>query len=476
MPNVSLSKVLYSLSQGADRVIETSCATVVLKGNEAFKVKKSVDFGFLDFSTADKRREALLRELQFNRRAAPDIYREVIAIDGESVLVMRRFDTAAVLGEQSLGREDWSPDLNLMQDLGEAIAEFHAQSPVCHDDNHLNNIKYTIDSNRKNISLFENQLGTDVEAYEAEILATYEALRPDINARFKAGRMRHCHGDLHLGNILIEDGKPVLFDCIEFNEHLMQVDVLYDLAFLLMDLWVRGHRTAANRVMNAWMDRAARLEGEAGLYEGLKLLPLYMSARAGVRCHVVANTGEMDKARQYLEAARQFLRPVEATISAVGGLSGSGKSTYSRAFAANKGRAPGGVILRSDELRKRLWNWPAYEALPAEAYRNEESVRVHAHMFALGRTAAGAGQAVIFDATFRDSALRNQAEAVASTAGVAFDGTWLDVGPAIRAERVGARRRDVSDATVEIAAAQEGIDPATISWQIAGLDRFGEGN
>ncbi len=476
MLNVSLSKALHALSQGADRVIETSCATVVLRGDEAFKLKKSVDFGFLDFSTAEKRREALMRELQFNRRAAPDIYREVIAIDGESVLVMRRFDTTAVLGEQSLGTEDWAPDLTLMQELGETVAEFHAQSVVCRDRNHLENIKYTIDSNRKNIALFGDELGADVAAYEREILAAYEGLRPDIGARFEAGCMRHCHGDLHLGNILIEAGRPVLFDCIEFNEHLMQVDVLYDLAFLLMDLWVRGHRTAANRVMNAWLDRAARLEGEAGLYEGLKLLPLYMSARAGVRCHVVANVGEMDKARRYLEAARQFLHSADAAISAVGGLSGSGKSTYSRAVAAHKGRAPGAVVLRSDELRKRLWRWPPYEALPAEAYQPEESARVHAHMFSLGETAARAGQAVIFDATFRDKALRDQAEAAASEAEVSFDGTWLEAGAALRAQRVAARLRDVSDATVEVAAGQEGIDPATISWQIIRMDARSDTN
>ena len=465
---MSLDHALKKLTDGADRVIETSCATVVLKGDEAFKLKRSVDYGFLDFTAADKRRSALLRELQFNRRTAADIYREVIEIDGESVLVMRRFDTEAVLGERA-GGEDWVPDLDLMQDLGEAIADFHAGSEVCRDEAHANNIKYTIDSNAENIDVFRDALGTEaVDAYRHTLYATLGGLAAVVRGRFESGRIRHCHGDLHLGNILIENGRPVLFDCIEFNEHLQQIDVLYDLGFLLMDLWVRGHLTAANRVMNAWLDRTARLEGEAGLYEGLRLLPLYMSVRAGVRCHVTANVGDIATARMYLDAARSFLDLAEPVVSAVGGLSGSGKSTYARSVAAGKGRAPGAVVLRSDELRKRLWNWPAFDTLPKEAYSAEESLRTHDHMFALGQSVLISGQAVIFDATFREEKWRVAAEAVAIQADVAFDGIWLDVPAQVREQRVDGRTHDVSDATAEVAAEQAPVDPITISWQVVG--------
>ena len=470
---MSLSQVLYHLKEGADEVIETSCATVVLKGAKAYKIKKSVDYGFLDFTSAEKRRAALLRELRYNQRMAADIYLGVEDIAGESVLVMRRFDTQGVMGEQSTNDPDWTPDLDLMHALGETIARFHAGSEICRDRLHDNNIKYVVDSNRRNIEVFRKQLGeAAVDAYDAAIYAHYATVEADVLKRFDDGHVRHCHGDLHLGNILVENAKPVLFDCIEFNDHLSQIDVLYDLAFLLMDLWVRGHGDAANRVLNVWLEQAARLEDDAsGVYAGLKLLPLYMSMRAGVRCHVNANYGgegnyAMDKARMYLEAAHRFLDLAPATLTAIGGLSGSGKSTRARQLAPSTGRAPGAVVLRSDEIRKRLWACPEYEALPKDAYTPDENRRVYGEMFALASRALGAGQAVSLDATFREADWRSQAEDLAKAAGVAFDGHWLDLPVEMRRARVEARSKDVSDATPDIAVAQADIDKSTLSWQI----------
>jgi len=469
---MSLSQVLYHLKEGADSVIETSCATVILKGNRAYKVKKSVDYGFLDFTSAEKRRAALLRELRYNQRMAADIYLGVEDIAGESVLVMRRFDTAGVLGEQSAAA-DWRPNGETMHDLGQLVARFHAGSEICRDEQHANNIKYVIDSNRRNIDVFRNQLGPDkVDAYDAAISAAYEMVRDDVLKRFDDGHVRHCHGDLHLGNILIENEKPVLFDCIEFNDRLSQIDVLYDLAFLLMDLWVRGFQDSANQVLNVYLEQAARLEDDvAGVYAGLKLLPLYMSVRAGVRCHVNANyVGEahygMDKAHMYLEAAMRFLDIAPARLTAVGGLSGSGKSTVAKGRAPAQGRAPGAVIIRSDELRKRLWATPEYEPLPKEAYTADENMRVYGLMLDLAATTLGAGQAVILDATFREPAWRDRAEELARQANIAFDGIWLNVPADIRADRVRIRSRDVSDATVTVALGQQDIDVSQLSWTV----------
>ncbi len=462
---MSLDRALDRLKDGADQVIETSCATVVLKDAEAFKLKKSVDYGFLDFTSVEKRRGALLRELEFNKRAAASIYREVVEIEGESVLVMRRFDTQGVLAEQA--DSNWQPDLDLMQDLGETIAHFHAGANVCRDENHARNIRYTIDSNSKHIGLFREQLGGEkVDAYEDRLDAVWRDVESDVRRRFENGHIRQCHGDMHLGNILIEDGKPILFDCIEFNDHLIYVDVLYDLAFLLMDLWVRDQPMAANRVLNAWLEAAARQEDEKILYSGLKLLPFYMAARAGVRCHVSAHNGEMDKARMYIDAGLAFLNSAPATLSAVGGLSGSGKSTVARREAPSKGRSPGAVVLRSDELRKRLWNCASLGRLPPEAYAPDQSARTYEHMFALAETVLQSGQSVVLDATFREAHWRDRAEAVAREAGVNFDGAWLDILADVRATRVSQRTRDVSDATATIASAQEAVDPFTISWHI----------
>ena len=470
---VSLSQVLFHLKEGADQVIETSCATVVLKGAKAYKIKKSVDYGFLDFTTPEKRRAALLRELRFNQRMAADIYLGVEEIDGESILVMRRFDTSGVLGEQSALQADWSPDMAVMHDLGQLAARFHAGSEVCRDIQHVNNIKYVIDSNGQNIEVFREQLGVEaVDAYDAAVSAAYAAVEADVLQRFDSGFVRHCHGDLHLGNILIETGKPVLFDCIEFNDRLSQIDVLYDLAFLLMDLWVRGHEAAANRVMNVWLEQASRLEDDPGVvHAGLKLLPLYMSMRAAVRCHVNANYGGeahygLDQARMYLKAAQRFLEMPPAALMAIGGLSGSGKSTRARQEAWAIGRAPGAIILRSDEIRKRLWACPEYEALPKDAYSPDENVRVYEHMFALAGTILATGQSVVLDATFREERWRDRCEALARERNVAFTGLWLDLPASVRSERVGARFNDVSDATPDIAFNQRDVDPSLISWHV----------
>jgi len=470
---MSLSQVLYHLKEGADQVIETSCATVVLKGNRAYKIKKSVDYGFLDFTSAEKRRAALLRELRYNQRMAADIYLGVEEIGGESVLVMRRFDTGGVLGEQSAAQADWKPDLELMHELGRLIARFHAGSEVCRAEEHANNIKYVIDSNSRNIAVFRDQLGAAaVDAYDAAIQAAYERIQTTVLDRFPAGHVRHCHGDLHLGNILIEYGTPVLFDCIEFNERLSQIDVLYDLAFLLMDLWVRGHADAANRVLNAWLEQAARLEDDVrGIYAGLELLPLYLSVRAGVRCHVNANYGGeahygMDKARMYLEAAHRFLDMAPAPLLAVGGLSGSGKSTYARRNAPAMGRAPGAVVLRSDEIRKRLWACPEYERLPREAYATDENTRVYGQMMDLAAATLDAGQPVILDATFREAAWREQASDLAADRHAGFEGIWLEASAELRHARVEARTRDVSDATPDVALSQQDIDRSALTWRV----------
>ncbi len=461
----SLDHALATLREGADRVIETSCATVILKGERAYKLKKDVDYGFLDFTSAAKRAAALHRELRYNQRLAAHIYLGVEEIGGESVLVMRRFDTAAVLSE--LAGADWQPEHDLLRDLGRTIATFHAGSEICRDDAHTDNIKYVIDTSRANINLFRDKLGpAEVDAYDAAITAAYETLRPDLMARFDHGWVRHCHGDLHLGNILIEDGAPVLFDCIEFNERLSQIDVLYDLAFLLMDLWVRGQHAAANRVMNVWLEQAARLEDDPRrVYAGLKLLPLYMSARAGVRCHVSAHQGGIEASRTYLKAAHAFLDMAPPHLLAVGGLSGSGKSTRARQLAPEAGRAPGAVVLRSDEIRKRLWACPELESLPPEAaYTADENTRVHSHMFDLARTVLAAGQAVVLDATFREEALRDAAAATAETAGVPFSGLWLDVPADERARRIAGRQGDVSDATPSVALRQQAVDVSLVSW------------
>jgi hypothetical protein len=454
-------------------VIETSCAWVFLQGERALKVKKPVDYGFLDFSTPQKRRWALERELAFNRATAPDIYRAVrtitrdgdsLALDGPGAAVdwaleMRAFDPAAVLAEQPE-----RVDGTLAEALGRAIARFHAAAEIRPDGGGVKALGFTIRTNADNLRHLADQLGR--REVEHVIAATDQALGDHtrlLERRRAEGFARRCHGDLHLGNILLEGGKPILFDCIEFNDLLSEIDVLYDTAFLVMDLWFRGRREAANRVLNAYLDEAAR-SFPPDLWDGLVLLPLFLSARASVRTHVSGMQGDIATARAYLAAARVHLEPPMPTLTAIGGLSGTGKTTLARHIAPDLGAAPGALILRSDEIRKRLAGVAPTERLPAEAYRPGTSERVYGELFAIARRALAAGRSVVLDAVFLLPAERAAASGLAGEAFVPFQGVWLEGDAAELRRRLAARAGDASDAGPPVLDEQLARDPGQIDW------------
>ncbi len=459
----------------ADQTIETSCARVFLVGESAFKVKRPVDFGFLDYSTLELRRWSLQRELSFNRAAAPDIYRAVrqltraadggIEIDGagevvEYLLEMRRFDGEAVLASQP-----WAIDDALEESLGRTIAQFHAGAALRPQGGGVSALGYTIASNANLLRGLAPRLGAQaVERLVEETDLALKRLGPQLDARAAEGFARHCHGDLHLGNILIEEGRPILFDCIEFNDALSDIDVQYDLAFLLMDLDFRRRRDAAGRVLNAYLDEAARTFGE-GLWTGLAALPLMLSVRAAVRTHVWAYTGDDEAARAYLATAIEHLAPKPVSLVATGGLSGSGKSTFARVCAPGLGAAPGAVVLRTDEIRKRLWNAPTLQRLPKEAYTPEVSDKVYDELFRDAELVLKAGRSVVVDAVFIKPEQRARAEALATKLDVAFQGVWLEAPAEVLRARVAARVNDASDADVAVLESQLTRDTGDIDWR-----------
>ncbi|MCG9915733.1 MAG: AAA family ATPase [Phenylobacterium sp.] len=458
----------------AERRIDTACARVFLAPDRAFKVKRRLDLGYLDYSTLDLRRWALDRELRFNRAAAPDIYRSVRAITraadgglefdgrGEAVeyaLEMRRFDENAVLAAQP-----WAVDGPLADSLGRTVAGFHAGAALRPEGGGGRALKFTIDSNTHLLRQLAPRLGADrVEAVIAATEVAFSRHEALLNARVLGGFARHCHGDLHLGNILLEDGRPILFDCIEFNDTLSDVDVQYDIAFLLMDLDFRRRRDAAVRVLSAYLDEAARHFGPE-LWDGLATLPLMMAVRAAVRAHVWAHTGDDPAAIAYLDAALAHLSPPPARLLGVGGLSGTGKSTFARLVAPGIGAAPGAIVLRTDEVRKRLMGVAPDSRLPASAYGPGFYEQVYDTLFSEAGQALAAGRAVVLDATFIAPDLRRRAEALATRYGVAFDGVWLEAPAEILAERINARHGDASDATVDTLRKQIDQEVGQINW------------
>jgi aminoglycoside phosphotransferase family enzyme/predicted kinase len=457
------------------RVIETSISWVFLFEDRALKLKKPVNFGFVDFATLAQRRWAIDRELAFNSATAPDIYRAVHAItlkadggiewDGagdvlDLALEMRRFSDDALLSRRP------PADGPLGEALGREIARVHlAAAPVSPAGGGAQALAYVITSNAGQLRTFASELGTDaVEDLIAAAQLSHSQTRDLLDARFAKGFCRPCHGDLHAGNIIIEAGAPILFDAIEFNDRLRRIDILYDLAFLLMDLRFRGASEAANRALNGWLDAMAREQGD-DLYAGLAALPLFQSTRAAVRAHVSAREGKFAEGRLYLDAARAYLKPSPPRLIAVGGLSGSGKTTFARSAAPAVGAAPGAVILRSDEIRKRLWGAPPLGRLPPEAYEPGASARVYEALSAAARTALMAGQAVIADAVFQQPQDRELIETVARDVGAPFEGIWLEASPEASRARLTARDGDASDADARVLATQMARDTGAISWR-----------
>jgi aminoglycoside phosphotransferase family enzyme/predicted kinase len=450
----------------SERTVETACARVFLAGDTAWKVKRDVDLGYVDFSTPERRLWALERELAFNRLAAPDIYRALhpitrtgsgLELDGpgevvDYVLEMRRFADDAVLAAHP-DRIDGA----LAELLGRSIAGFHAAADL-RPAGGLTALAWTIGSNAGLLREIRDRLGqVRVETLIAQTEAELERQAPLLAHRAATGFSRRCHGDLHLGNILVEDGRPVLFDCIEFNDLLSDLDVQYDLAFLLMDLDFRGRKDAAVRVLSAYLDEAARSFPEA-IWEGLAALPLMLSARAAVRAHVCAHSGDDALARAYVDAGIAHLSPAPPRLLAVGGLSGAGKSSFARAVAPHLGASPGAVVLRTDEVRKRLLKVPPTQKLDDRAYAPEFYARSYDTLIENGRALLKAGRAVVLDATFIDAGLRARAEQLAADCGVPFDGVWLETPLDVLKARVETRTGDASDAT-----------PSTLDDQLARL-------
>jgi len=301
----------------------------------------------------------------------------------------------------------------------------------------------------------------DGRAVEALIAATSRELGRIghlLDRRSKAGFVRHCHGDLHLENLVLQGGRPVLFDCIEFNDDFARIDLLYDQAFLLMDLLDRGYGRQARDLLQACLDRT---EDDAGL----ALLPFFLSVRAAVRAKVEAFAGHGEKAQGYLDLARRALAPEPARLVAIGGRSGTGKSSVARALAPGQGALPGALLLRSDVIRKRMFGKAPTEQLPQSAYAESVSAEVFERLARRAQTLLEAGRTVIADGVFADPAKRARIEAAAAAAGVPFRGFWLEAPEAVLEARVGARTGDASDADIAVVRAQAAMPTGRIDWQ-----------
>ena len=469
-------------SCGEIRRIDTHGAVVFLAGSDAYKVKRAVRFPFMDFSTLEKRRIACESELAINKSNAPEIYLGVIpivrtprglALGGAGEIVewavhMQRFDESATL-DRLAERGALRPELLIR--LVDAILDSHSRAPRRDGRAATEALARYLDQNEAAFaaapSLFD-PVRAQLLARDARLALA--ATKDLLLARGNEDYVRRCHGDLHLRNIVLIDDEPTLFDAIEFDDEIATGDVLYDLAFLLMDLEERGLRQVANLILNRYLWRS----DEAHL-TGLAALPIFLSIRSAIRAKVVAaglthlqgkarNRAQME-ARRYFWFAEEFLRPQAARLVAVGGLSGTGKSALSSRIAPFLGRAPGAIWLRSDIERKRLFGVGEMEHLPQDAYSKAATREVYALLCRKAALALKSGQSVIIDAVHSAQSERDGIASVAAEHGVGFTGLWLEAPLETRLERVTSRTRDASDATAAVATEQTSDGPTLSTWR-----------
>lgn len=461
---------------------DTHIAAVFLAGERALKVKRAVRFPFLDFSTLARRKDACLSEIEANRPFAANLYRGVVAItreadgrlaiggEGDAIewaVEMRRFDETRTL-DRIADRK--GIDLGFADRLARTIAAAHARAHVVEDAPWIAALASYIEQNEAAFAE-RSDLFPPLQR-EPLITMSFAALRkvrPLLMTRGELGLVRRGHGDLHLGNIAVINGKPVPFDALEFDPVVAAGDVLYDLAFLLMDMVERDLVAAANVVLNRYLLETWRVED----YDGLAALPLFMSLRAAIRAKVTAarpasNEDEAaalrETAEKYFQLARTLIAPPRPLLIAVGGLSGSGKSILARSLAPYVAPLPGAVVLRSDTKRKAIFGLAETATLPPEAYRPDVTDYIYATLMDEVCRPLKAGHSAIVDAVFAKPEQRVAVAAAAGTCGVRFVGLFLTTDQETRVDRVRGRTRDASDADEALARRQEGYNLGEMEW------------
>lgn len=462
--------------EGKATCLETHLSRVFLTADRAYKIKKSVRLPFVDFSTPEQRRRACEAELTLNQRFDSPIYLKVqalvlspegfLSIGGEGqildwLVVMRRFEERLdeALARNAVTSDHWT-------DLVSGVVRIHRAAHPDHLCGHAVDYRGVIHGLARTEADGASRLG--LSAAETDLAAKQEGclarLSPLIEMRRRKGCVVRGHGDLHLANICMFQGRPKLFDALEFDDRLATTDRIYDLAFLLTDLLRMKRKPDACFVMNAYWDMMGEDE------EALALLPLFMSIRASVRLAVEVERGRLEEAARYRTLAAQILDRHSPRIVAIGGLSGTGKSVLARRLAPELGGAAGARIIRTDQLRKSPdGNANASSSSDRDRYAPESREKVYLRLSKHVRDVVSAHSSVILDATFIPNAGRLRVE---EAAGSELKGLWLEAPLDVRVSRIERRQMDISDADAAVARRQ--TEPVDLSPFWIKLDAGGD--
>ncbi len=458
--------LIKALSEANDcEIIETHISWLLLTEQYAYKIKKPVNFGFLDFSTLEKRRFCCTEELRLNKRLAAELYLEVVPITGtpdrpelggtglaiEYAVKMIRFPSGQLLSEYAkldrLNTDEIDQLAEIVSDFHETIDRTDQNSPY----GDSANITHWFAENFEHIRPLlindaQKQQLQNIRQWGDSEGAHLTSLMQD---RKKQGYVRECHGDLHLSNITLINGKVVLFDCIEFNPMLRWIDVISEVAFLFIDLLHFSYNHYAYRFLNRYLQHT-------GDYHGLALLRYYLVYRALVR----AKVSLLRRAQQQSEAARQalceyttfadlavrFTRHRQTVLIITHGYSGSGKST----IAAQLAEKIGAFQIRSDIERKRLFGYRANAQTDSGLYTEEATLKTYQHLKELAKTVLDAGFPAIIDATFLKAGQRGLFRQLAADCGVPFHIVSFQASDQELCRRINLRQGDASEATVAV--------------------------
>lgn len=459
-------------------LIQTHVSYVFLTGDYAYKVKKPVNFGFLDYSTLEKRSHFCHQELEMNKRGAPELYLEVLPVTQtgekfnlggtgeavESVLKMRQFPQSALLSEMfELGTLTESH----MEQLGQVVAKYHEKTQTSDrigSFGEVTQVRQAIDENYQQTKKYIGNAQTQAQYAETKKYTDnfFTGRNQLFKSRIENNKIRECHGDLHLRNICLWNDKILLFDCIEFNEPFRFVDVMYDVAFTVMDLQARQRPDFGNAFLNTYVE-------QTGDWEGLQVLPLYLSRQAYVRAKVTsfllddpgipesAKVEAAATASAYYKLAWEYTKPRQGKLILMSGLSGAGKSTTARLLA----RKLDAIHLRSDAVRKHLGNIPLSERGGDELYTPEMTQKTYDRLLQLGVMLANQGFTVILDAKYDRTALRTNAIDLADFQQLPLQIMHCTAPIEVLRDRLAARTGDIADATADL-----------LEFQIANTEAF----